>query len=145
MTLPPEEALPKVLDVYSEFFANGVRAIAAQPEGAILFHCRLGKDRSGVFAALLLSLAGVSDEDVIADYMLTERDEGAMRELIIRAEAESPVVEARLTSEPVRRGSIEAVLQRLAGEYGGARGYFAHLGVDDATLDAAVAGMLERA
>jgi len=145
MTLPPEEALPKVLGIYSQFFANGVREVAANPEAAILFHCRLGKDRSGVFAALLLSLAGVSEEDIIADYMLTQRDENAMRDFIARAEAESPIVEARLTSEPVRRGSMEAVLQRLAAQYGGARGYFAHLGVEPAILDATVASMLEPA
>jgi protein-tyrosine phosphatase len=145
MTLEPEVALPKVLDIYSAFFTNGVRAIAAQPEGAVLFHCRLGKDRSGVFAALLLTLAGVSEDDVIADYMLTQRDERVMRDFIVRAEAESPVVEARLTAEPVRRTSIEAVLHRLAHEYGGAHGYFERLGVDERILDAAVDSMLEPA
>lgn len=36
-----------------------------------MFHCTAGKDRTGVTAALLLLLAGVCKEDVIADYILT--------------------------------------------------------------------------
>jgi protein-tyrosine phosphatase len=36
-----------------------------------LFHCHAGKDRTGVIAAILLSLAGVPDEAIAADYALT--------------------------------------------------------------------------
>lgn len=45
--------------------------ILAEAKGAVLFHCFAGKDRTGVVAALLLMLAGVSDVDVIADYTLS--------------------------------------------------------------------------
>ncbi|WP_158591832.1 tyrosine-protein phosphatase [Oceanobacillus halophilus] len=37
-------------------------------EGCILFHCRVGKDRTGVLALLLLGLAGVRKKDIIANY-----------------------------------------------------------------------------
>ena len=40
-------------------------------EGAILFHCSEGKDRSGLAAALLLYCLGVSKEDIIYDYLKT--------------------------------------------------------------------------
>lgn len=40
------------------------------PDG-VLFHCSAGKDRTGVVSAILLLLAGVSDEDIIDHYMLT--------------------------------------------------------------------------
>jgi protein tyrosine/serine phosphatase len=33
-----------------------------------VFHCAAGKDRTGVLAGLTLSLLGVSDDDVAADY-----------------------------------------------------------------------------
>jgi protein tyrosine/serine phosphatase len=145
MVMAPEDALPRVLDVYGLYFANGVRAMAEHPDGPVLFHCRLGKDRSGVFAALLLKLAGVADDDIMADYMLTQRDEEAMRDFILRAEAETPVREARLTSEPVRREAIEAVLLRLVSKYGGAYGYFARLGVPASTLDTVVESLLDPA
>lgn len=37
-------------------------------EGAVLFHCAAGKDRTGLISMLLLNNAGVSRQDLIADY-----------------------------------------------------------------------------
>src|SRR5690606_18188190 len=37
-------------------------------EGCVLFHCRVGKDRTGVLAMLLLGLAGVEKKDIVANY-----------------------------------------------------------------------------
>ncbi len=45
----------------------------------LVFHCAAGKDRTGVAAALILSLLGVSDEVIIEDYLITQR---AMQHLI---------------------------------------------------------------
>ncbi len=39
----------------------------------LLFHCTAGKDRTGVGAALLLTALGVSADDVMADYIATNR------------------------------------------------------------------------
>lgn len=41
----------------------------SQRDGAVLFHCTAGKDRTGMCAALLLSLLGVDAEAVRADYL----------------------------------------------------------------------------
>ncbi|MEM7543692.1 MAG: tyrosine-protein phosphatase [Pseudomonadota bacterium] len=38
-----------------------------------LFHCTSGKDRTGVMAALLLRLLGVPMEDIVEDYVLSNR------------------------------------------------------------------------
>ena len=40
-------------------------------EGAVLWHCTEGKDRCGLLAAMLLSALGVSREDIMEDYLLT--------------------------------------------------------------------------
>jgi len=53
-------------DRYLGFFSALLAA-----EGPVLFHCSTGKDRAGVAAALLLMALGVSDEDIVADYMLS--------------------------------------------------------------------------
>jgi protein-tyrosine phosphatase len=45
-----------------------VATLAAQP---VLVHCSAGKDRTGVVVALVLSLLGVTDEVIAADYHLT--------------------------------------------------------------------------
>ena len=37
----------------------------------VLGHCTAGKDRTGIGAAILQKILGVSDEDIFADYMLT--------------------------------------------------------------------------
>lgn len=43
----------------------------ANREGASLLHCFAGKDRTGVAAALLHHMLGVHDDDIMADYLLT--------------------------------------------------------------------------
>lgn len=40
-------------------------------EGAVVFMCAAGKDRTGIIAAVLLYLCGVAREDIIADYMVS--------------------------------------------------------------------------
>lgn len=39
----------------------------------LLLHCTAGKDRTGLIIALLLSIAGVSEREIAADYALSER------------------------------------------------------------------------
>ena len=51
--------------------AAAVAAIADAPEGGVLVHCHAGKDRTGAVVAIVLSLLGVSDEEVADDYALT--------------------------------------------------------------------------
>ncbi|MCA8869736.1 MAG: tyrosine-protein phosphatase [Rhodobacteraceae bacterium] len=50
---------------------NALRGLAEAGDGAVMFHCTAGKDRTGLIAALLLGLAGVNDDDIIADYVET--------------------------------------------------------------------------
>ena len=49
-------------------------AIAAAPEGAVLFHCAVGKDRTGVLAMLLMLLAGCDRWDCAANYVQTRHN-----------------------------------------------------------------------
>src|SRR5512146_1527979 len=58
LQLSPEDAMPQVLDRMGPAIAKGVGAIA-EAHGPALVHCRLGKDRTGVFCATLLKLLGV--------------------------------------------------------------------------------------
>jgi protein-tyrosine phosphatase len=44
----------------------------AEAEGPVLFHCFAGKDRTGLVAAMVLSLAGVEAEAIGADYAETD-------------------------------------------------------------------------
>ena len=42
--------------------------VVADSEGAVLFHCAAGKDRTGILAMLILSSVGVEREDILVDY-----------------------------------------------------------------------------
>ncbi|MCF6291863.1 MAG: tyrosine-protein phosphatase [Robiginitomaculum sp.] len=39
----------------------------------VLIHCAAGKDRTGILAALILGLLGVSEENIMTDYVLTNK------------------------------------------------------------------------
>ena len=41
---------------------------AAEAGEPLLFFCRVGKDRTGVLAALILACCGAKPEEIIADY-----------------------------------------------------------------------------
>jgi len=58
-----EHSKDAVLDVF--------RTIADAPEGAIVFHCLHGKDRTGLVAALLYLLAGVTEDDIVHNYEIS--------------------------------------------------------------------------
>lgn len=70
---------------YRRFF----ECVLDTEDGAVLFHCAMGKDRAGVAAALLLYVLGASMQDIMADYMYTsivcadkiQRDTDACRAL----------------------------------------------------------------
>jgi hypothetical protein len=62
-----------LLELRAERFAEAVEAVAAAPPGDVVVHCAVGKDRTGLVAALLLRLAGVPAAAVAADYAESER------------------------------------------------------------------------
>jgi protein-tyrosine phosphatase len=50
---------------------DSLELIADRNNHPLVFHCSVGKDRTGVLAAMLLAAAGVIDEDIIRDYTLS--------------------------------------------------------------------------
>ncbi|NPC96853.1 tyrosine-protein phosphatase [Nocardioides sp. zg-DK7169] len=54
-----------------EGFAATLRTLAASDGVPLIFNCTAGKDRTGVFAAVLQRLLGVSERTVLADYELS--------------------------------------------------------------------------
>jgi protein tyrosine/serine phosphatase len=88
--LGPDEMPRYLADRYAEMAEGGLtgrngvaaslRLIAASHAAPLVFHCAAGKDRTGVLAGLTLSLVGVSDDDIAADYALSEESERRFRE-----------------------------------------------------------------
>jgi protein-tyrosine phosphatase len=62
---------PAQLAEHPQPVVAAVRAIASAAPGCVVFHCAGGKDRTGLLALVLLTLAGATPEEIIADYLLT--------------------------------------------------------------------------
>jgi protein-tyrosine phosphatase len=56
------------LERWPQRHAAAVAAFAHAQPGGVVFHCGLGRDRTGLVALLLLALAGVGPEDIADDY-----------------------------------------------------------------------------
>ncbi len=52
-------------------FAQFLKIVAQSQNTPLMFHCMAGKDRTGFGAALILTILGVGEEDVLADYLQT--------------------------------------------------------------------------
>ena len=112
-----------------------VRAFTEAPPGTVVVHCAAGKDRTGMLVAVLLELAGVPREAVVADYALSADLLGVAEILDTLDEDTRRQAERYSWSEPE---TLQSALEHLDAEYGGARAYLRDAcGLSDAELDAA--------
>ncbi|EIM87943.1 uncharacterized protein STEHIDRAFT_54230 [Stereum hirsutum FP-91666 SS1] len=129
----------EILEAGGPAYGSILRHVRDKPQEGFIFHCTAGKDRTGIMAAILLLLAGVSREVIATDYSLTR----------IGREPQRPQVLSRLSKEPIFASNQEAALNMLTSrstmiaflemfeeQYGGAENYaknFCHL--SDGDLD----------
>jgi protein-tyrosine phosphatase len=104
----------------------------------VLFHCAAGKDRTGLAAALLLDLAGVAEDEIIADYVLSaELLRPQMDEWLSRM-AEREIEEQRaLQLMAANADDMRTTLRTIERRWGSAAGYLASIGLDDGVVDLA--------
>lgn len=112
----------------------------ASSEGLSLFNCAAGKDRTGLVAMLLLGLAGVPDELIVADYAATSIYMAATFDAQ-RAEFAKRGVEVPKYYFDSRAEDMRATLTLLAGTYGGAAAYLRANGLGEDALRRVVAGL----
>lgn len=62
---------PALLAEHPEPVVTAVRAIATAAPGCVVFHCAGGKDRTGLLALVLLTLARATPDEIISDYLLS--------------------------------------------------------------------------
>ena len=134
-------ATREVYLIFLEHFARNaaasVRAVARAPAGGVVVHCVGGKDRTGLLTAFLLHLAGVDDEQVAADYALSEERLRPRHEAwLAKAETEAERERLRrITQTPAR--AMREVLAELARRHGGVGGYLRANGLTDEELELA--------
>jgi protein-tyrosine phosphatase len=119
-----------------------VRAIADAEDGAVVFHCHAGLDRTGLVAALLLDLVGVPAETIAADYALSDPRLGAFHEHY-RAQIADPVARERFHRPTAPSALMAAALADLHARHGGAEPYLLAAGLAPAELARVRARLLE--
>ncbi|UVE94131.1 tyrosine-protein phosphatase [Dietzia sp. B32] len=141
-----EEARREMASTYERFvvgdherraFGRAVHAVAVS-SGPAIVHCTAGKDRTGWISALLQLLAGVREEDVVADYLLTrEMSADFVSSVRTYVQAEMPdKLEAIEVLIGVEEANLRLSLDALAREFGDARRYLVEgAGMDDAAVD----------
>ena len=133
-----------LLDIYKrsleEYSANYAAAFTKLANARLpaVFHCFLGKDRTGILAAMLLSLAGVGREDIVRDYSLSEE---ALRPFILgEIERNTGLIwennDEHLGSPP---SNMAGLLDELDSRWGGVENYLLRAGVSARNIDKAAA------
>jgi protein-tyrosine phosphatase len=143
VNLRPELALPIVLQRMGRAYAGAAAAIANEAAPSLV-HCRLGKDRTGVFAAVVLNALGVSDDDVLYDYMLSDSQLDSCQRIL--TELEQPragAVRSRVAKEPPSSAAMHQVLWLIRDHYGDGAAYLKFHGMRKRDLSALQERLLE--
>jgi protein-tyrosine phosphatase len=123
------------LVAHQDRIGQAVTAIASALEhGAVVIHCAIGKDRTGIVSALLLRLAGVSIDDVADDYALSHtRVRPLVDPWIAEAESESEqTLRSRFCGAP--RDGMVGMLDTLEEKHGGALRFLRAAGLGEPAL-----------
>ncbi|MBI2849741.1 MAG: tyrosine-protein phosphatase [Chloroflexi bacterium] len=121
---------------YGRAVVNALEFIADPANHPLVFYCSAGKDRTGVLAAILLSILGVADDDIIRDYTLTAP---YMKRHIDRV-SENPEMAKFLQSLPAymheaAAESMKVFLSEIRKEYGSLRGFLRFHGADESLFE----------
>lgn len=114
---------------------EALELIADPANHPLVFHCAVGKDRTGILAAVLLNVLGVSDEDIVEDYALSEP---YMDEILVRAD-ENPEIAKAIEHLPgffwkAAPTSMELFLSAIRQEYGSIKDYLCAQGADNSLV-----------
>lgn len=125
-----------------ESVVGAVRAVMRPAGHAVLFHCAAGKDRTGVVAALLLSVLDVADEDVIADYALSAASVPHVLARLKEIDLYAAMLQGDSVADQEPRAELMRDLLTWLDERGGAEAWLLGQGVPLAELAAFREAML---
>ena len=93
--------------------------------GGVLFHCSMGRDRTGIISAMLLLLCGVPPLDVVADYMATL--------VYLKPFVARHGLDEKHTA--VYPNELEQMIEYFEKEHEGVEGYLLSVGAAPETID----------
>ena len=125
-------------------FFRAMLPLCLKEPGALLYHCTTGKDRTGLLSCVLLSIAGVSREDIAADYCISqlylgpvyERMKNGTMKLGLQKDGKPTRVpdggSARFFATPAK--AMLDLINGLDRDYGGVVGFLRSCGVEEETI-----------
>ena len=131
-----------VLDEASQRgFASFFDDVLDTQEGTVLWHCTIGKDRAGLAAMLLLHVLGASPDDIMEDYLASNRFLESHTQEIMDALAAHHLADRLDESVRVLNSAdprfLQAALDVIDREFGGLDAYVEKaLGITDEKRDA---------
>jgi protein-tyrosine phosphatase len=124
------------LDVGRASLVEALSLLGGEEHYPLVFHCAAGKDRTGVLAALVLSILGVEREAIVADYVITaERLRFIMERWLADPEFAERMAKVPATRFSVEAPTMEGFLDQLQARYGGAREWALDAGAPAEVLD----------
>jgi protein-tyrosine phosphatase len=134
-----------MLDEGADALGSALRTLSGPEHLPAAFHCAAGKDRTGVLAALLLSLLGVDDDTIAADYGLSRL---GMDRLVEWIRATYPDRLDSMADQPkvfmdAPDAAMHLFLADLRAAHGSVEGYAATIGVDGDVVEALQATLLD--
>jgi hypothetical protein len=136
---PARYLADRYLDMLAEgrdAIGDALRIIADPASVPLAFHCAAGKDRTGVLAALTLSLLGVDDDTVAVDYGLSRLGMDRLKSWVMteRPELANVMVDQPKAWMDAPDDAMRLFLRDLRRSFGSVEAYVGSVGVDAAAL-----------
>ncbi|MGH8880638.1 MAG: tyrosine-protein phosphatase [Stackebrandtia sp.] len=124
-----------LLGVYTEFPSMPLAGVAitamahslVRGDGAVLVHCAAGKDRTGWAVATLLRAVGVTEDDIMADFLLSNEAADALAADMARNYGDRATIPSELLG--VHSDYLTAGTTAMRERYGDLEGYLAAIGI----------------
>ena len=125
-----------LLDERQDVISETLVALANSKDHTAIYHCAAGTDRTGIISALLLGLAGVPADTIIADYALSAH---GLRRWVLAEGIPDYLADQDFTLEEPPEilappSAMERTLRHLSDKYGGIEPYVRHTGLTDAHI-----------
>jgi protein-tyrosine phosphatase len=134
----------EMLDEAGAQIVGALTVLAGVEARPAVFHCTAGKDRTGLLSAIVLSLLGVPQYTVVADYALSDAAMQRLRAklMVLYPDGKDVISEIDEVFSANPANMVE-LFEHLRARYGTVEQYAAHIGVSDEVVSALRMGLLE--
>lgn len=129
-----EGGLPMLNELLLRYGAPGIKYVldlcADKKRHPVAFYCTAGKDRTGMIAAIILSLMGVADADIVEDYSLSANVYAEMNDhqAMVGALSQRNLDAKTFLGAPPQ--VMRETLTNIRNNYGSVEGYLDWIGFD---------------